>query len=252
MNRVILFLIGIVLVGIAGFAVVWFGVGRELQAPAAKTLVDLRDGKAAEVHAAADASFRERWTVDDLSSYWTWWENELGRFVEILARRDVSTSTKGSETVKTLTLELGFMKRKARAKFEFVSRESGPLLTHMRIYELDEGAGTKDDRGQLVARTRALLRRYDASDWVGLYAAMRFEQQKSWPLSTIREQMSVRRNAQGAVKDVQLANTEEEDNGVVRQHFDVTYEKSAGKLEAVYQFRDGRWHVAGFVMSEAR
>lgn len=252
MNRIILFLIGIVLVGIAGFALVWFGVGRELQPVTAKFLVDMRDGKYRAVHETVHEELRARQSVQELAAYWEWWREEMGAFVEILRRRGVSTSTANGETRKGMTLDLGFMKGKARAHFEFLSAEPDPLLTHFRIYKLDEGAGAESDREQLVARVKTLFAFYDAKDWTGLYAALSSDLQKAWPQAKIAEQMPQRRDAFGAVKDLRLVRTEDGPEGVVIQHFEVDYEKAKGTAKVSQHFDDDRWHVVGFVLGDLR
>jgi hypothetical protein len=252
MSRLILFLTGIVLVGIAGFALVWFGVGRELQPGAARVLLNLRDGKAQVVCDEAHPSLRARWSAADLTAYWDWWGSELGGFFEILARRGVSTSTQDGETRKGLTLELGFMKRKARMRFEFITLEEGPVLTHIRLYELDEGRGAEADRDELIERVRALMGRYDASDWVGLYAALSFDLQKTWPLGKLREALSTRRAATGPVKTLSLAGSEAGDEKAVTQTYEIEYEKARGTAKVTQQFDDDRWHITGFVLEPAR
>ncbi len=263
MNRLILFMIGIVLVGIAGFALVWFGVGRELQPGAVRTLINLRDGKAAVVLEEAHASFRQRWSAEDLTAYWDWWGNEWGAFFEILARRGVSTSTRDGETRKGLTLEVGFMKRKARVQYEFLALEEGPILTHFRLYELDEGIGREADRDELTERVRTLMARYDASDWVGLYAAQSFELQKAQPLGKLRTEMTRLRAVTGPVKALRLANSEtgpqkttpqkaNPPKNSVTQTFDVDFEKTQGRVMVSQQFEDGRWHITGFALEPVR
>ena len=185
MNRLILFLIGIVLIGIAGFALVWFGVGRELQPGAVRALMNLRDTKAEVLLEESHESLRTRWSAEDLNAYWAWWTERLGDFFEITARRGVSSSTNNGEVRKGITLEVGFMKRKALVRYEFLALEKGPILMHLRIAELDEGTGAEDDRDELVERVRALLAYYDASDWVGLYASQSFELQQAQPLAKV-------------------------------------------------------------------
>ena len=252
MNRLILFLIGIVLVGIAGFALVWFGVGRELQPVAARTLVELRDGKEQAVYERAAEAFRAGQDVGDLGAYWAWWREKLGTFVEILARRSVGARAQGAETHKTMTLELGFMKGKARMEFEFLDAEPEPLLVHLRISTLDEGLGAKEDREQLVGRVRDLFKRYDEEDWIGFYAGLSFDLQRTWRPRMIAAQMPAKFAAQGKVEDLRLVKSEDGPAGVVVQHFDVDYERATGTAEVSQRFDDGRWSIVGFVFGDAR
>lgn len=251
MNRLVLFLIGIVLVGIAGFALVWFGVGRELGPATAGILVDLRDGKYRAVHERAHESFRERVSVADLTAYWEWWREEMGTFVEILSRRGVSTSSQDGEVHKGITVEAGFMKGRALVRFEFLTLKEGPALAHFRLARLDEGRGSADDRDELVARVRRLFDLYDKQDWTALYAALSFDLQKAWPQKIIAKQMPMRRKAYGKVTDLRLVKTEEGPDEIVEQYFDVDYEKASGKAKVTQQFDDGRWHVVGFVVGDA-
>ena len=248
MNRLILLLIGLVLVGIAGFALVWFGVGRELHGPSTKVLSDLHLGKYADVHAAAHESFRKARSVEDLQAYWTWWTNELGAFYEVVGRRGVSTHSGTKGSFKGLTLELGFMKAKAIGTFRFDTSGDAPILTHFRIGKLDEGLGKKDDRSGLEGFTRELFDRYDAEDWAGLYARIGFDLQQAWPLGVIQRQMPAIRSAMGKVQGLRLTKTEDgAHDDVVVQHYEVAFENGAGEAKVSHK-HDGRWEIVGFVI----
>ncbi len=249
MNRLILFLIGIVLVGVAGFALIWFGVGRELNKPTIKILMDLRDGKHADVHQGAHASFRERQSVEELGAYWAWWAKELGTFVEVTKRMGVSMHTSDAGSFRGITMEVGFMKGKARAKFRYETSGDDPLLTHFRISMLEENAGEKEDRVPLEGITRRLFDRYDASDWTGLYAGLGFQLQQAWPLTKVNAQMPPLRAQRGQVKKLRLTKTDDDpDDDVVVQHYDAEFEHGKGSVKVSFQYDNKRWHVVTFVI----
>lgn len=251
MNRLTLFLIGIVLFGVAGFALIWFGVGRELNQPTYKTLMDLRDGKQAEVHERAHASLKGRQSPDDLAAYWAWWTGEMGAFVEVLARRGISVTETDEGSFKGITFELGFMKGKMRGTFRYETSAEEPRLAHFRFAKLNENAGREDDRDILQVITRGLFDRYDASDWVGLYAALGFDLQQAWPLAKVEEQMPRIFEQFGKVKQGGLTLTKTEDGphqDAVVQHYDIEFEKGKSAAKVSFKYDDKSWHLVGFVI----
>jgi len=268
MHRLVLLLIGIVLVGIAGFALVWFGEGRELQPLVAGTLVDLRDGKEAEVLARGDPAFREGRSAEDLAAYWAWWKQEMGTFVEILGRRAVSTSTSTVDgtrvTTKRMTLELGFMKGKVMASFAFRDAEPDPLLTHWRLYLPSSSSFSVADDSVPAALVRTLLTRYDAEDWTGIYVGLSFRGQEASPPRVVRETLRVQRERLGRVITVDAlpvdaagtrgtsangtgAKKAEADDVLVLHHA-IQFERGLGTWTTTLRYDDGRWHVDAFVL----
>ncbi len=261
MHRLVLLLIGIVLVGIAGFALVWFGEGRELQPLVARTLVNLRDGEGAGVLARADPSFRKGRTPADLAAYWAWWTKEMGTFVEILGRRELTSATRMLEgapvAVKRMTVELGFMKGKVMATFEFREAEPDPLLTHVRFFKPGEGlvAIEDDDKAVSNALLDAVIARYDAADWVGLYALLSFRGQTTSTPAAVREKFAGWRARFGRVTslspslhdDLHVEGRLRDDRDVTVERV-VTLERHTGSVVLSLRRADGRWHVDDVVL----
>ena len=116
---------------------------------------------------------------------------------------------------------------------------------------------------ELTERVRTLMARYDASDWVGLYAAQSFELQKAQPLGKLRTEMTRLRAVTGPVKALRLANSEtgpqkttpqkaNPPKNSVTQTFEVDFEKTQGRVMVSQLFEDGRWHITGFALEPVR
>lgn len=252
MNKLILFLIGIVLLGIAGFALLWFTVGGQVEAQAGKLLVDLRDGKFAEVHDAAHPAFQEAWTPALLEAWWKHWEGELGGFGVINRRRRVAASTGTHGSRKSVVLDLAFVKERAFGEFLYIEGEPEPKLRHLSLWLPTEQSQT--DRSGFEATVDKLFQRWDANDIVGLYAQLAPALQMEWPLRKMDGELPALRKAFGKRKALRLVSAEDGEHETVKQTWEVDFENTEGSARVIHQWLDdhARWAVSGFFVNAKR
>ena len=156
------------------------------------------------------------------------------------------------ERVIGVRLALGGRGRLPEAEVEMAFRdvEPSPQLEQFHIHRVLADVGESDHSG-LEASSRALLARYDASDFTGLYAALSPELQWEWTQAKAEAQLSRLRSMLGAVKSMTLQNTEQAHGDVVIQYYTVAFEKAKGTAKVSFGWKAGHWRVLGFLLSPA-
>ena len=247
MNKLVIFLIGIVLVGVAGFALLWFGVGRELQPLAAGVLVDCRDGRFEDIYDRAHPRFREGRTLEQFKAYWAEVEKRNGVFREILRRVGVASHADAGGTRKGLTLEVGFQKGAATARFEFLAADPDPLMLHFAIQADTPDRVEHDDRSGLEAQVRAVMVHYNEGDFTAFYTDLAPELQMAWTQKKLIAQLGeLRANKAGAFVDLEITETKEGVHDAVIQVCKARFEKGAATLTVTHRYGAGRWDIVGF------
>ncbi len=247
MNKLVLFLTGIVLIGIAGFAMMWFGTGRELQAPAVAYLIQCRDGEYAKAYEAAHPKLREGQSVEQLEALWDLWKSEHGVFGEVLQRLSVRAGTDEDTWSRSITLELGFYKGHILGRFYFLRVDEQPRLVHVWLTPKPTTEVAESDRSSLEPSARAAIALVDASDFVGLYDALDPDLQMGWTLKALAEQMLALRTEAGAVKSITLTGTDDKEKAHhVSQRFAVEFENAQMELRVTHRHDRGQWSIVGF------
>lgn len=246
MQRLILFLIAVVLFGIAGFALIWFGAGRDLQGPSVAFLTHCRDGAFDEAYAAAHPDFQAARSVAQLEALWRHWESRYGVFGEVVRRIGVYEGEDAGPWSEALRLDLGFQDGHVLGTFYFATDAQGASrLVHVALAPRARVDVPASDRSRLEVKARKLFTWFDEAKWVDLYDALAPSLQMSWTQAAFMDEMPALRERLGAVQHVELATMQDVDGGV-RQLFEVTCERGKAAFEVVHTHDDGAWHVAGF------
>jgi hypothetical protein len=248
MNRIVLLLVAVVLMGIAAFAVLWMGVDAKQRGPADQILTDWRAGRLPDVYKRASAGFRERQSAAEFQTYMNYWAGELGAFESVTRRLPLVSKAGPQGLHEKTTLEVAFAKGPATVLFFFDAGEPTPRLEHLCIRKVEPGA-PQTDRSGLEPTSRALMGYYDRSEFAALYAGLSVELQWQWTLANVQAQLTRLRGILGAVKEMKLRDTQEAHGDLVIQYFAIDFEKTGGTAKVSYGWRGGRWQVIGFVLS---
>lgn len=254
MNKVVLILIAVVLVAIAGFATLWFGVGSRLQETAEGILADWNAGREAAIYEAASDELRAGRTLEQFKAYLDYWKTRRGAYQAVEERQGVSFSM-GTSKGDSKTIKLGLRFERGTADARFVFRPAGDALQllHFSLHEPPKPVA-KDDTSGFEATAHALFMRYNEKDMVGLYAALSPELQMAWPPATIEEQVGTL-HARGGKIDENFTQREmkAEDDGERRiVLYDITFERTPGTAKLGFQWADGHWHVVEFRLKFGR
>jgi hypothetical protein len=246
-NKVVLVLIGIVLLGIAGFATLWFKVGSELQDKAAAILVDCREGRSAEVYAAASAAFREGWTQTQFDGYLAYWHARRGAFKSVTGRTNVSTHSGGGSTTKTVTLKLEYERDTAEGFFAFEVEGDELRLRHLSIRPT-ERAVDRSDRGALDVIADHLFKYYNGKEYVALYAKLSPKLQMAWPPGVMGAELE-KLHAMVGPMDLNVERREvSEKDDIATAVYDVRFEKSKGVAKIDFEWTRDHWRVVSFLL----
>jgi hypothetical protein len=247
MNRLILFLIGIVLVGIAGFMAIWFGTGRELQAPSVAFLMNCKDRKFQAVYDSAHPAFRESRSVDQLEDLWEHWEKKHGVFGEVLRRLGVHKAPAGSAWEQMLSLELGFFKGHILGRFYFKIDAEIPKLVHVWLATKPTVEMDPADRSSLEPSARALFSHLGASDFAALYDGFDPELQMRLTPKRLHDQMEALIATAGPLGEVTLTSKTAQGDLRVVQLWKLAFDKQPFNFEVTHEHSRGQWSVVEFL-----
>ena len=246
MQRLILILIAIVLCGIAGFALIWFGAGRDLQGPSVAFLTHCRDGAFEKAYAEAHPRFREARSLEQLEALWAHWTGRYGPFGEVVRRINVVAAPEGASWEEELRLDLGFLEGHVVGSFFFLTDEDGvPKLAHVSLEPRSRVDVPETDRSRLELKARKLVGWYDEARWLDLYDAFGPSLQMGWTQRRMMAELPALHARLGSVKDIVLLDTSDIEAGV-RQRFALTCEHGPAELEVVHAHAEGSWSVVGF------
>ncbi|MDA1195357.1 MAG: hypothetical protein O2894_09245 [Planctomycetota bacterium] len=247
MNRVVMILIAVVLVGAAGVVTMWFGAGRDMQAPAVAFLMECKEGRFADVHARAHPGFREDRSVEQLAALWQHWEHEYGVFGEVIQRMGIGVAPDG-ETAwsRQLTLDLGFYKGHVLGRFFFMDVEGEPQLRHVWLEHKPTVQVEADERDALEPAARALFAQLGEGNLVGLYSSLAPALQLLWSQARLESELSTLREGAGALGVVTLTRTVEEASNRVAQYYDVAFANGPLEFKVTHEHDRGQWWVIGF------
>ena len=250
MQRLILFLIAVVLFGIAGFALIWFGTGRELQGPTIAFLTNCRDGEYQKAYDAAHPRFREAWSLEDLKRIWKHWRDQHGRFGEVVRRIGVTEVQGGDKDSRLeLKLDLGFQDGHVIGRFFFLPDDDGvQKLAHASLTRRPDVDVPLTDRSRLKVTTRKLLELLDAGDAMGFYDALGAQAQWGFTPRALFRDVPKDRERLGAMKDIREgAGAEIPNIPVVMHERYVAYENGDKQYIAFsYSHVGGQWEVSWF------
>lgn len=245
MNKIVLILTGIVLLGIAGFATLWFGVGGELQELAEDVLVDWREGRLERIYEGAADPYKGGRTLAQHRAYLDHWSSRLGSFVEVIGRTDLSDQPGSDSSRKTVLLDLAFEKGRGQGRFEFIAVDEELKLAHLSLHDVRPPV-EKEDRSALQAEARRLLRQYDEQAIVELFAALSSGPQKAWPPEQMRQELEYLHERVGRITKVELRSEEQPADDQHVQRYDLTFERGHGTAGVAWTWAEQRWLIAGF------
>lgn len=247
MNKIVLILIAIVLVGIAGFATLWFGVGSDLQERAEAILGEWRDGRVDEIYRDATSEFRQGRTPEQFRAYLDYWKTRRGAFVAVERRTKVSVSSReGDKDSRGVTLEVRFERGLAYVRFVFRPGDVLALL-QMALREPDKPVD-KADAGVLEAMAHSLFMLYSEKNYIGLYDGLSPELQLAWPPARIETELDALHVMGGRIsEEFTQRSLEEEDKGELRTLvYAVDFERGPGQAKIGFQWDDDHWRVVEF------
>jgi hypothetical protein len=244
-SKIVLVLTGIVLLGIAAFATLWFRVGGELQDLAEEVLVDWREGRVDEIWQGGSDALRYDRTPEQFRAYLDYWGERLGPFRKVLRRTNVSTFTDESVTRKGVTLELECEKGRGEGRFDFEVVDETLALRHMTLREARDPVETSD-RSALQKEARTLFGYYDDGAIVPLYAAFSPELQWSLRHGTLERQSRALHERVGRITKAELRSEQQpaEDRHV--QTFELTFERGTGSGRVEWLWQSNRWDIVVF------
>ncbi len=242
MQRLILFLIAIVLFGIAGFALIWFGAGRDLQGPSVAFLTLARDGDFEGVAARMHPDALPRWDAQGTERLWTWWGKTYGDFGEVVRRIGVSPWEGGGEGAELLTLDLGFRGGHVVGWFYFRQHEGRSKLVHVALKPRARVDVAATERTRLDVTARKLFDYLDGDDVLAFYDALHPELQMQTDITAVAVREAAVRDTLGARTGVTLVK-HASDDATETQHYRLDHERGARALRVVHRHEDGRWWV---------
>lgn len=239
-------LIAVVLLGIAGFAAVWFRADSTLQELATGVLVDCREGRRAQVYENGAEAFRARWTRQQFEEYLDYWRGRLGSFESVQSRMHVSASTSPEGPTQSVTLVLEYEKGAAEGRFDFVDSDQGLRLSHLtfRIPLPD----TTVHRAALVVPSQNLLREFLAGKSVEVYAVLAPDLQRSWGYTGFLRHATSWRGALGAVDTIAVTGAADESDDTVTFLFDLVGQRAKGRAKIGWHRIRKRWDVVEFTV----
>lgn len=245
MQRLILFLTAIVLFGIAGFALIWFGTGRDLQGPSVAYLVASRDGDFAAAHAGMHPAARARWSPDELERLWDHWGAKYGEFGEVVRRIGVRDAPDGSDWDRMLRLDLGFRKGHVIGRLYFKDDGGEPKLYHVALEPRAAVAVPAKDRSRLDITSRKLFDHLDKGEVLAFYDALAPVAQMQRDLTELETETQASRETLGPRKHVDLTSERAEGPRQV-QLYALEYERGTQAIEVVHEHAEGAWSVVAF------
>lgn len=246
MQRLVLLLTAIVLVGIAGFAAVYFGAGRDLQGPAVAFLMHCRDADFEGARAETHPRFQEARSVEQLGALWGHWEESHGGFREVVRRIGVQYPREDQTWAECLTLDVGFKRGNVAGRFYYQDDSQGVRrLVHVALERQRLVDVPATDRSRLEATARKLFGFLDAGAVLPFYDALGADLQMSWQQAKIEADVSAWRARLGALQDVSLASTRD-DGARVIQLYEVDFAQGKAAFEVTHRHDEGAWSVVGF------
>ncbi len=246
-NKIVLFLIAVVLIGIAGFALLWFGVGGESQKAAEAILADWQQGRVDAIYRGADESFRAGNSPDRFKAYLEYWRARRGAFEAVKRRTNAGISKDDGEMRKRVSLLLQFARGEAEGHFEFKERDGALALVHVSFNEIP-AAVDKADNGVLDAAAHALFMLYNEKNITGLYAALSGPLQQKWRPADVETQLLSLHHKAGRIdENFKQRELKEEDKGDRRiLVYDIAFEKAPGEAVVGFQWDDDHWKIVEF------
>lgn len=138
MNRLILFLTAIVLLGIAGFVMVLLGTHQSPDERAAEILEQLSAAQYATVYEEATSEFRGKQTEERFAAVMGDFHGNLGAFRAVTKVADRTPEPAADQTRATLDLTLSYERGKAACRIVLTSDERTPRLVDIGLRKLPD------------------------------------------------------------------------------------------------------------------
>ena len=242
MQRLILFLIAIVLFGIAGFALIWFGAGRDLQGPSVAFLTQCRDSDFAAASQAFHPDYRDRWSPEHTERLWRFWGERYGDFGEVVRRIGAGAWHDSRKGAVYLELDLGFRGGHVVGWFYYVEGDEGPELAHVSLKPRARVDVSARERSRLEVTARKLFAWLDEGDVLSYYDALHPLAQMRTDIDAVAEREREARETLGALQDATLEKHASTDTSET-QHFRLVHERGERVLRVMHRHEDGQWWV---------
>lgn len=242
MHRLGIIFLLVLLFGLAGFALVWFGTGRDLQGPSVAFLTNMRDDALEDAHGALHPDFQARVSEAQLDELWNHWEGRYGDFGEVVRRIGTQAWDDSVEGAQLLRLDLGFRKGHVIGWFYYLPYEGAPRLAHVSLKPRARVDVSASERSRLEVTSKKLFGYLDAGDGLSFYDAFHPDAQMQVdPDAIVMREKDVREKL-GALKSIALVDNTSGHTSEA-QRFELTHERGTRSMRVMHRHVEGQWWV---------
>ena len=247
MRLLLLIFLATIVFGIVGFALIWFGEGRDLQGPSVAFLTRMRDSALEDAHGAMHPDFQARVSEAQLDELWRYWGTKYGDFGEVVRRVGVSRWHDSVESAELLKLDLGFRHGHVIGWFFYGEHEGTPKLHHVSLKPRARVDVAATERARLQVTAKRLFGYLDAGEGLAFYDALHpMAQMRVDPDAIVMREAKVR-EALGALESVTLLDNVGSTDLTEKQRFELTYERGTRVMSVMHRHEQGQWWVVEVV-----